>query len=199
MKNKFIYRIALALAVIIAAAGCAHKPYDVTAIPPLPNPNIPDQSAPTMSSPPPVYSTPTSPVSEPAPLAERPFTLDDWNQDRAALAANTIHFAFDSAVIRDSENAKLQAVAAALNSDKNANLMIEGNCDERGTEEYNRSLGERRAEAAREALVGMGVDSNRIHTVSYGKDKPVDTGHDATAWAHNRRDDFVLLHPKTGA
>jgi peptidoglycan-associated lipoprotein len=199
MTNKFIYTASFALAIAIAAAGCAHKPYDVTAIPPVPNPNIADQNGPpTMASQPPVqYTTPVE--QQPPPVSERPFNLPDWTQDHDAFAADTIHFSFDSAVIRDSETAKLQAVAAALNSDKSANLMIEGNCDERGTEEYNRSLGERRAEAAREALVGMGVDENRIHTTSFGKDKPADHGHDAAAWSHNRRDDFVLLHPKTGA
>ena len=140
------------------------------------------------------------PPQNPQPLAENgPFDPDKWNQDRSALAAYTVHFAFDSAVIRDSEKNNLTQVAAALQSDATANLMIEGDCDERGTEEYNRSLGERRAEAAREALVGMGVDANRIHTISYGKDKPEDPGHDEAAWSKNRRDDFVLLHPKAGA
>jgi peptidoglycan-associated lipoprotein len=193
--KKFIYPTALALATAFAWTGCPHKPYDVTAIPRPPG-QIGDNSPPvTYNAPPVPYSTP---VTE-QPVAERPFNLPDWIPDPKALAANTIHFSFDSAVIRDSERASLQAVAAALNSDKSANLMIEGNCDERGTEEYNRSLGERRAEAAREALVGMGVDGDRIHTTSYGKDKPADTGHDEAAWKHNRRDDFVLLHPKTGA
>ena len=98
-----------------------------------------------------------------------------------------------------SEKANLQSVAAALSADANAKLLIEGNCDERGTEEYNRSLGERRALAAREALAKLGVDPMRIRTISYGKDKPVDPGHDEAAWAKNRRDDFVLLHPKTGS
>jgi peptidoglycan-associated lipoprotein len=86
-----------------------------------------------------------------------------------------------------------------LKSDPSTKLTIEGNCDERGTEEYNRSLGDRRALAAREALAKMGVDPARIRTISYGKDKPVDPGHDESAWSQNRRDDFVLLHPKTGA
>ncbi len=118
--------------------------------------------------------------------------------DRAALAAYTIHFAFDSAVVRDSEKANLQSVAQQLASDPNTKLMIEGNCDERGTEEYNRSLGERRALAAREALAKMGVDPMRVFTRSFGKDKPVDPGHDDAAWQKNRRDEFVLLHPKPG-
>jgi peptidoglycan-associated lipoprotein len=125
--------------------------------------------------------------------------FDNMTEDRAALANYTIHFAFDSAVIRRSEQANLQAVASALSSDPSTKLTIEGNCDERGTEEYNRSLGERRALAARQALAKLGVDPARVRTISYGKDKPADSGHDESAWSQNRRDEFVLLHPKTGA
>jgi peptidoglycan-associated lipoprotein len=86
-----------------------------------------------------------------------------------------------------------------LNSNPSDKLLIEGNCDERGTEEYNRALGERRALSARQALAGMGVDPSRVRTISYGKDKPVNPGHDEAAWAQNRRDDFVLLLPRSGA
>ena len=114
------------------------------------------------------------------------------------MAADTIHFAFDSAVIRDSDQASLQAVAAALQQNANDQLLVQGNCDERGTEEYNRSLGERRALAAREALSALGVSPDRVHEISFGKDKPVDPGHDDDAWSKNRRDDFVLLVPKAG-
>jgi peptidoglycan-associated lipoprotein len=119
--------------------------------------------------------------------------------DRAALASHTAYFAFDSAAVRKSENANIQAVAAALSADSSAKLLIEGHCDERGTEEYNRSLGERRALALRQALAKAGVDPSRIRTISYGKDHPADPGHDESAWAKNRRGEFVLLHPKAGA
>ena len=121
---------------------------------------------------------------------------DDMNQDRAALAAETIYFDFDSASIRSSEQSKLANVASRLQSDSSAKLLVEGHCDERGTEEYNRSLGERRALAAREALVTLGVSAARIATRSFGEDRPSDSGHDQSAWAKNRRDDFVLLHAK---
>jgi peptidoglycan-associated lipoprotein len=194
--NKFIYTAALALAAAaVASTGCAHRPYNVTAIPPT-RTEVAEQppvtySAPPVQNPPPVYG---NPVPEPPPIS-----APAWAQDPKALAANTLHFSYDSAVIRDSDRPHLKAVAKALKSDRSANLMIEGNCDERGTEEYNRALGERRAEAAREALVGMGIDGDRIHTVSYGKDKPVDTSHTIAAGTHNRRDDFVVLHPNTGA
>ena len=192
MTTKSIFPIAIALAVAIASTGCKHTPPPITPIPPPVtidnNQNIPP--GPSINNP---SGGPNSGVAE-----NGPFNPDQWNQDRSALAAYTIHFAFDSAVIRDTDKASLQQVAAALNGDATANLLIEGNCDERGTEEYNRSLGERRAEAAREALAGMGVSADRIHTISYGKDKPADPGHDESAWSQNRRDDFVLLHPKGG-
>jgi peptidoglycan-associated lipoprotein len=195
MTNKFIYITALALAATIASTGCRHRPVGITPIPGQTGQNIGDQNGGGTLQP----QQPIATANQGGIAENEPFDASKWNEDRDALAANTIHFAFDSAVIRDSDTANLQAVAAKLNSDTTINLMIEGNCDERGTEEYNRSLGERRAEAAREALVGMGVDGNRIHTTSYGKDKPSDTGHDEAAWSHNRRDDFVVLHPKTGA
>ncbi len=119
--------------------------------------------------------------------------------DRAALASHTVYFAFDSAAVRKSEKSNIEAVAAALSADRSAKLLIEGHCDERGTEEYNRSLGERRALALRGALAKIGVDPSRIRTISYGKDKPAVHGHDESAWSKNRRGEFVLLHPKSGA
>jgi peptidoglycan-associated lipoprotein len=123
--------------------------------------------------------------------------FENMAMDRAALAANTVHFAYDSAAVKKSEKANLQAVASALSADMTTKLLIEGHCDERGTEEYNRSLGERRALALREALAKLGVDPSRVRTISYGKDRPADPGHDESAWSKNRRGEFVLLHPKS--
>ena len=76
--------------------------------------------------------------------------------------------------------------------------MIEGHCDERGTEEYNRALGERRALSVRDALVGLGVSTDRVRTMSLGEDRPADMGLDDSAFARNRRGEFVLLKPKPG-
>src|ERR1043166_2659359 len=87
-----------------------------------------------------------------------------------------VHFAYDSAAINPSEQSKLQAVADYMKANAGAKLKIEGHCDERGTAEYNRALGERRALAAREALIGMGVDGGNIQTKSLGKDQPADPG-----------------------
>jgi peptidoglycan-associated lipoprotein len=187
---KLVFPMTLALAVTLAATGCRnHKPVGVTPIPNGQGGQVGDiGSGGTMGN---------GGVGggEQAGISG----FENMTEDRAALAEYTVHFAYDSSVIRHSEESKLQSVAARLKSDPSTKLTIEGNCDERGTEEYNRSLGDRRALAAREALAKMGVDPARIRTISYGKDKPVDPGHDESAWSQNRRDDFVLLHPKTGA
>jgi peptidoglycan-associated lipoprotein len=194
MKNNVLCLTVLALAAVMATTGCKHKPVAVTPIPHGANYGVGgDNLPPTIPPGPPIGDT-----GGPQIVETGVYNPNNFIPDRNALAAYTVHFAFDSAVIRDSEQANVQGVAQALNADHSAQLLIEGNCDERGTEEYNRSLGERRSLAAREALVSAGVDANRIHTISYGKDKPADPGHDDAAFAKNRRDDFVLLHPKTG-
>lgn len=196
MKVKLVYPLALALAATLATTGCKHKPVGLT---PLRGMTPPPVSTPgpggTLGGGGSLGSQAGGPGS--AEIATAPLdTFEGMIKDRAALAPYTIHFAFDSAVIRSSEQANLQSVAQALSADPNTKLLIEGNCDERGTEEYNRALGERRALAAREALAKLGIDPMRIRTISYGKDRPVDPGHNEAAWAKNRRDDFVLLHPK---
>jgi peptidoglycan-associated lipoprotein len=103
-----------------------------------------------------------------------------------------VYFDFDSAKIRPSEMSKLETVVAAARGNSKQ-IVVEGYCDERGTAEYNRALGERRAQAAREELVRMGIDADRISTISYGKERPADPGHDESAWAKNRRDEFVII------
>ena len=188
-KLKLVYPMVFVLAITVAATGCRnHRPYGVTPIPP-------GQGAQVGELP------PGGTMGANQPGGGQTASLENFEgmpEDRSALAAYTVHFAFDSAVIRSSERANLQAVASALNSSPGDKLLIEGNCDERGTEEYNRALGERRALAARQVLQGMGVDPQRVRTISYGKDKPVDPGHDDSAWSKNRRDDFVLLLPNIG-
>lgn len=195
MKLNAFYSTTLALAVVLAATGCKHKPYKVTPIPGPNNPNVAEMGGGPTLPPGPTINSEGMPGQ---PIAASPYTPDNFTQDSSTLAADTIHFAFDSAVIRDSDQANLQAVAQFLQQNPNDQLLVQGNCDERGTEEYNRALGERRALAAREALSGMGVTPDRVHEISFGKDKPVDPGHDEAAWAKNRRDDFVVLIPKAG-
>jgi peptidoglycan-associated lipoprotein len=198
MKTTLIYSLAFALAVTLAATGCRHKTGYLTKMPPGQTPRpATDYNPNTLPSGPPIIdNTGVNAHGIPLPPSDDMYGMVP---DRAALAAYTVHFAYDSSVIRKSEQANLQSVAQALAADSNTKLLVEGNCDERGTEEYNRSLGERRALAAREALAKLGMDPMRVFTRSYGKDKPADSGHDDAAWQKNRRDDFVLLHPKPGS
>ena len=123
------------------------------------------------------------------PLSE----LDIANAQHGMFAP--VLFAFDSAKISSREAKKLPAVVRYMKANAGKTLVIEGHCDERGTPEYNRSLGERRAQAAREELVKLGVPASRITTISYGKDKPVNAGHDEAAWAENRRCEFAIAGP----
>src|SRR5205085_5876148 len=124
-------------------------------------------------------------------------SIEGRPQDREKYRNETVYFEFDRSNVRAGEASKVQAVANRFkNEDPATDLLIEGHCDERGTEEYNRSLGERRALALRESLAIMGVDPMRIRSESFGEDKPVDPGHDESAWKKNRRGEFVLMRPK---
>ncbi len=121
-----------------------------------------------------------------------------WSEDKDHFAVQTVHFAFDSSTVKSADKSKVAAVADYLKGNSQNAVRVEGNCDERGTEEYNRSLGERRALAVREELVHLGVTPDRVDTISYGEDKPVATGHNEDSWKQNRRADFILLTPPAG-
>lgn len=123
-----------------------------------------------------------------------PGDIEELN--RMAQARGYLQDAFfefnDSTLSADAQTA-LTASASWLKKNPQYNLLIEGHCDERGTEQYNLALGDRRANQAKEYLVTLGVDAGRIRTVSYGEERPFDPGHDEAAWAKNRRDHLVLV------
>ena len=103
-----------------------------------------------------------------------------------------VFFGYDSSEIDTESRRVLDENAEVLRSNPNWVVTIEGHCDERGTAEYNLALGERRAVAARDYLVNLGLPGNRLRTVSYGKEFPFDPGHDETAWRANRRAHLVI-------
>lgn len=113
-------------------------------------------------------------------------------QRAADAALKNINFAFDKSEIREADKGKLQAIADFLKAYPQAKIQIGGHCDERGTVEYNLALGERRSHAAQAYLVGLGVASDRLTTISFGKEKPLVAGHDDQSWLENRRDEFKL-------
>lgn len=103
-----------------------------------------------------------------------------------------LHFDYDSAVLNNKAMEILKKKAAYIEKYSGVSATIEGHCDERGTNEYNLALGERRAESAKEFLGNLGIAASRLKTISYGEEKPLDTGHDQEAWAKNRRAHFVI-------
>jgi peptidoglycan-associated lipoprotein len=107
-------------------------------------------------------------------------------------ALRDVNFEFDRYDLTPEARAILEDVARALKGNPQFTVQIEGHADERGTPEYNLALGERRAQAAKDYLVSLGVEANRIETVSYGEERPLDTTHNELAWALNRRAHFVV-------
>ena len=105
-------------------------------------------------------------------------------------SSEPVYFAFDRSNIQSKERAKLDALAQCMKGANPADLRIEGHADERGTAEYNLALGERRAESARRYLENLGVDSSKLSTVSFGKERPAVSGSNRAAWAKNRRAEF---------
>ena len=107
------------------------------------------------------------------------------------LSKRSVYFDFDSNAVKDEYKGLVQAHSRYMTTDKrDANIRIEGNCDERGSREYNLALGQRRAEAVKQIMTVLGVNSGRVETVSYGEEKPKVPGHDESAWSQNRRADI---------
>jgi len=103
-----------------------------------------------------------------------------------------IHFEYDQFRVLDRDISTLEGVAAWMNENPEARVLIEGHCDERGTNEYNMALGEQRALAARRYLASLGIDSGRLNTVSYGEERPTALGDTEAAWSQNRRGHFAV-------
>jgi peptidoglycan-associated lipoprotein len=114
-------------------------------------------------------------------------------EEAQAFESEKIYFDFDKSDLKPEARAILDKKAAWLRANPEYPIRIEGNCDERGTIEYNLALGERRAFAAKDYLVALGISGDRIATLSYGEERPADPGHNEQAWAKNRRDEFKLL------
>lgn len=150
------------------------------------------KKAPEELPPPPVETTAEAPVTTTAPTG--PVVGSQEHFVDAVNGQNVIYFDTDRYNIDSADAAALQTQAQYLGQYRQIRITIEGHADERGTREYNLALGERRANAAKNYLVGLGVDANRISTVSYGKERPVALGSNEAAWAENRRAVSVVIN-----
>jgi peptidoglycan-associated lipoprotein len=180
MKNRsLLFAIIVSLSVFVLW-GCPKKA-EVTSSPET------QETAPPVQEAPPVEQK-AEPVAEPKPEPK------DEAKERAAAAAaglQPIYFDFDRSFVRDDAKAVMKANAEWLKANPKVKVRIEGNCDERGTREYNQALGQRRAASAKKYLTDLGVSAGRISLISYGKEKPVCTESTENCWQKNRRGDIV--------
>lgn len=188
MRVKSIALVLVVLA-IVAGGGCRGKKQ-----PPVAKPTPPPPSEPTTAQRPPA---PPEPTREPTIPSEPKVDEADLNaKDLDTLNRESpfqpVFFLFDSAELDSGGQATLNQNAELLKKYQGWTITIEGHCDERGTAEYNLALGERRALAARNYLVSLGISADRLRTISYGKEFPFDPGHNEEAWAKNRRAHFVV-------
>ncbi len=165
IARRFMWMLAITSMVVVAGCGGKESMEEPVAAAPAPVEEIQE----------PVVEEAPAPVEEISPIA-----LSD------------AFFAFDSYSLTAEAKGTLEANAREMKRVMDKSITIEGHCDERGTKAYNLALGEKRANAARDYLVALGVNASRITTVSYGKERPFDNGHDEAAWAKNRRAHFVV-------
>ena len=180
MKKLIVYSLAIVLIFSLAVA-CKKKPKEV----PPPPPQVQEQ--------PKVEKVEPPVVQEPQLTEEEIFLQKSLDQINREKPLGTVYFDYDRAVIRDDARATLDGNAAWLKRFRTAKILVEGHCDERGTEEYNLALGEKRAKAAQDYLLSSGISADRIKIISYGKSQPINPGHDESAWQMNRRAQFLII------
>ena len=185
-KTSILRLVLLVILAAVLAAGCAKKP-----APPM------EEEAPAVTK---------MPEQEVSGVQEQGMTeeeiLEREAQARAAAEAaaraalpelQRIFFDFDQYVLTSQAKDILAANAAYLKANSGVEVQIEGHCDERGSDEYNLALGERRAQAAQKYLVSLGISPDRLRVISYGEEKPLDSANNEAAWAKNRRAEFVVV------
>jgi len=190
MKKLAIFSLAFLL-VFSFMISCKKK---VEEAPPPPPMEPVQEEQPVIEEQPVVEEVEEEPVVEEPQLTEEEIylqkSLDEMN---AEVPMEMIHFDFDKYFIRDDAKAVLEANAEWLQQFESIQIVIEGHCDERGTEEYNLSLGEKRAKSTIDYLVSLGISADRIKIISYGKSQPIDLEHNEDAWQKNRRAQFKII------
>lgn len=163
---------------VFSLSACKKKRAPVE--PPIEQPSAPGPTG-TMETPPPVER----------PTEEGPMMGDIFEEVTKQL--QPVFYEYNMSDIREDQIAALQNNARVLKQNADVSVLVEGHCDERGTDEYNLALGERRAQAAKEYLVSLGIPETRLNTISYGESRPFAPGHDEQSWSQNRRAHFVAV------
>jgi peptidoglycan-associated lipoprotein len=196
MSKVILVSIAL-LALLVAPACRTNRKKVEPATQPAQEAPAPQVEAPPAQEPAPV-TPPADFVNEETPSEVIPTeieALNRWAQEKGYI--RDAYFNYDEATLDDAAQSALQSSANWLKGDgAGYNLLIEGHCDERGTEQYNLALGDRRANSAKDYLTTLGINAGRIRTVSYGEERPFDEGHDDSSWARNRRAHLVLVQAR---
>ncbi|MGN6424144.1 MAG: peptidoglycan-associated lipoprotein Pal [Asticcacaulis sp.] len=179
VSTKSAMKAAAAALILSSVAACASKPKPVETTPP----------------PPPAAEQPAPPPPAQQPVAQAPLPgiVPGSQQDFVVNVGDRIYFDTDQSSIRSDAQSVLAAQAAWLTRYPGVKVRIEGNCDERGTREYNFALGARRAQSVADFLTAHGVTPDRISTISYGKEQPIDPGDGEDAWAKNRNAHTTLV------
>ena len=196
MRKKIIGCIVVLSLGALVSAGCAKKDL-VKSEEPVKTATV--QAAPTEATPAQESKSEPAAAGKAEPATEKAAEASIKQEAKEAQGAQVqselqkIYFNFDSSALSDEARATLSKNAELLAKQPALKVRIEGNCDERGSDEYNMALGERRAKSAQDYLVNLGVQQGRLSTISYGEEKPAVEGHDEAAWSKNRRDEFVIV------
>lgn len=187
MRKSLCHPVVFLSLGLLLAAGCAKQTVVKK-----------DEMIPSTTTAGPAETKPVNPVAKEAGITEQqikeiPATEETTLSGKSKNAFDSVYFTFDSYELDPAAREALAKDFEAIKRQPGIKVRIEGNCDEIGSAEYNLALGEKRALAAKKYLSTMGIAAGRLSTISYGKEKPLDPGHDETARSKNRRDDFVIV------
>ena len=190
MKSKTMLYLSLLIVVVglLSLWGCPKKT-EVSSGPEEQPQKV--ENAPAVPAAPAAESGKTTESVAAKPTEKRAVTVKEASA-RNGAGLQPVYFDFDKSFIRDDAKAAMKANAEYLKAHPKAKIRIEGNCDERGTIEYNQALGQRRATSARKYLADLGISGKRITLISYGKERPICTESNEDCWQKNRRGDFVI-------
>jgi peptidoglycan-associated lipoprotein len=180
MNRRSLVAISVGLTLVVTA--CHHKKPETAPTP------VNSTAAPPPAPPPPPPMAPPPPPANPGGS-----NFESIVAGRVATMSDRIHFDYDKSDVKPEDTQKLDAKGALLKQFSALRIRITGHCDERGSDQYNIALGMRRATAAKTYLVQLGIDASRIDVASLGREVPIDPGHDESAWAQNRRDEFDII------